>query len=202
MSRWEGRSWATLGDSISAAGVYQPLVAAELRFGEVDNYGRSGCCMTAGGYRDEGATVHVGRRLTRSYDCLTIFAGTNDYRLGMPLGFPQDDSLHTFFGAYAALIEGVLTAAPSCRLNLWTPIQRDKDGYDSERPNELGHLLIDYVQAIKELGRAYALPVLDLFAESGLNKLTLGHFTTDRLHPNEAGHARIAQMAVPFLNRL
>ncbi|SDE25634.1 Lysophospholipase L1 [Paenibacillus sp. UNCCL117] len=202
MSRWEGRSWVTLGDSISAAGVYQPIVAKALGFGHVDNLGKSGCTMTAGGERNEGATVHVGRRLERSYDCVTIFAGTNDYRLNRPLGSLEDDSLYTFCGAYIVLIEALLTANPACRLNLWTPLQRDKDGYDSKRPNELGHRLTDYAQAIREIGRTYALPVLDLHEESGFNKLTLDHLTTDRLHPNEAGHARIAQMAIAFLNKL
>ncbi|MNN88728.1 hypothetical protein D3C81_2064510 [compost metagenome] len=55
------------------------------------------------------------------------------------------------------------------------------------------------MEAVREVGQRYALPVLDLYARSGINLLTLSHFTSDRLHPNEAGHQRIADLAVPFL---
>ena len=202
MDRWRGKSWATLGDSITEVNGYQPLVAAALGFQTVHNLGRRGCPLTAGGDRDEGATVHAGRLIDKRCDCVTIFAGTNDYRLNRPLGVMDVKDIYTFIGAYITLIESVLNANPYCRLNLWTPLQRDKDGYDSTRPNEWGHRLLDYVLAVRELGQVYALPVLDLYAESGMNRLTLPFLTEDGLHPNEAGHARIASLASAFLDRL
>lgn len=205
--RWRGKSWATLGDSITAANGYQPLVSQALAFERVGNYGQSGCPMTAGSDRDEGATVYMGERLEETYDCVTVFAGTNDYRLGMPLGdlrpvgqAPFD--IRTFCGAYQTLVEGLLARNPLCRLNLWTPLQRDKDGFDGERRNGQGALLAEYAAAVVLLGKAYALPVLDLHAQSGFNKLTLDVLTSDRLHPNEAGHRRIADLAIPFLAAL
>jgi len=200
--RWQGLRWGTLGDSITAANGYQPLVAARLGFAEVMNYGRSGCPMTAGGATDEGSTYRMGDAVDPGLDCLTIYAGTNDYRLGKPLGTLFEHDPLTFMGAYASLIEQLLAKRPTCRLNLWTPLQRDKDGYDCEASNEAGHRLIDYAEAVKALGRHYALPVLDLYAESGFNKITLPTFTTDGLHPNETGYARIADMAAPFLERI
>lgn len=202
LSKWKGLSWGTLGDSISAANVYQPLVSEALGFARVVNYGKSGCTMTAGGDRDYGATVHVGRTIARSLDCVTVFAGINDFRLGKPIGDKRERDIYTFSGAYVTLIEAILTDNPICRLNLWTPLQRDKDGYDIHYVNEAGHRLADYVETIRELGADYALPVLDLYAESGFNKLTLPCLTSDGLHPNEAGHRRIASMAVGFLERL
>ncbi|MDU4694742.1 MULTISPECIES: SGNH/GDSL hydrolase family protein [Paenibacillus] len=200
--KWHGRSWGTLGDSITAANGYQPLVSTVLGFDAVHNYGRSGCPMAAGGDTDEGATVNVGRGIHPVPDCVTIFAGTNDYRLNKPLGDRDSKNLLTFIGAYVTLIEHILSENPAARLNLWTPLQRDKDGYDTERPNKAGHRLDDYANAVRDLGRHYALPVLDLYAESGLNKLTLSFFTEDGLHPNLQGHKRIASMAVAFLERL
>ncbi|WP_020620527.1 SGNH/GDSL hydrolase family protein [Paenibacillus daejeonensis] len=202
-TKWQGASWATLGDSITAASGYQPLVQVALGFEKVDNFGRSGCPMTAGSDRDDGATVFMSRYLEEAYDCLTIFAGTNDYRLHMPLGEwkPLGSAFdeHTFFGAYQRLIEELLTRNPACRVNLWTPLQRDKDGYNSEQPNDQGCLLVDYAAAVQTIGHLYALPVLDLYAVSGFNKLTLAHFTDDRLHPNQAGYHRIAEVASSFL---
>jgi lysophospholipase L1-like esterase len=202
MSRWMGKSWAALGDSITEANGYQPYVTAELGFAVAANYGRSGCPMTAGGDRDSGATVNVGREIRERYDCVTIFAGTNDYRLNRPLGDPGSRDIYTFIGAYTVLIERLLCADPACRVSLWTPLMRDKDGYDCDRPNDAGHRLPDYAEAVRELGCIYALPVLDLYAESGLNKLTLPYFTTDGLHPNEKGFERIGRMVSAFLGRL
>ncbi len=200
--RWQGLRWGTLGDSITAANGYQPLVAARLGFAEVVNYGRSGCPMTAGGATDEGSTYRMGAVVDPALDCVTIYAGTNDYRLNKPIGTLAEHDPYTFAGAYASLIESLLVRNPACRLSLWTPLQRDKDGFDCEAKNEQGHRLIEYAEAVKALGRHYALPVLDLYAESGMNKLTLPWFTSDGLHPNEKGHARIADMAASFLERI
>ncbi len=200
--KWQGRSWGTLGDSITEANGYQPLVGNALGLAVVHNYGRSGCPMTAGGATDGGATVNVGREMDAGLDCVTIFAGTNDYRLDKPLGDRGKKDPLTFVGAYMTLIEHILSENSACRLNLWTPLQRDKDGYDIDRLNEAGHRLGDYAEAVRYLGQRYALPVLDLYAESGLNKLTLPFFTEDGLHPNQRGHARIASMAISFLERL
>ncbi|OPH48178.1 hypothetical protein BC351_38530 [Paenibacillus ferrarius] len=197
--KWEGAAWGTLGDSITEAGGYQPLVQEALGFARVLNYGKSGCPMTAGGERDYGATTHVGKTIDASLDCITIFAGVNDFRLDKPIGQVGTADIYTYYGAYTSLIEHILTTNPRCRLSLWTPLQRDKDGYDIFTVNAAGHRLLDYVEAALQLGQLYALPVLNLYAQSGLNKLTLPCFTSDGLHPNEAGHRRIADMAIPFL---
>ncbi len=205
-SKWHGKTWATLGDSITNANGYQPIVQEALGFSQVFNYGRGGCCMTAGGERDEGSTCRVGTGLLEKYDLITIFAGTNDFRLDKPLGaigqIGVRHDAYTFIGAYQVLIEHLLTTSPSCRLCLWTPLQRDKDGFDIYSLNAAGCRLEDYVHAIKQLGQIYALPVLDLYAVSGINKLTLDIFTSDRLHPNEAGYARIAGIMASFLEAL
>lgn len=195
-------SWATLGDSISAAGGYQPLVCAEAGFAAMLNHAVSGCPMAAGGERDYGATVHAGRALQDIPDCVTIFAGTNDFRLDKPLGSIEERDIYTFCGAYATLIEDLLTRRPEARLNLWTPLQRDKDGWDTTFVNGAGFRLPEYAKAVREIGAYYALPVLDLYAESGITRLTLDYFTHDGLHPNEAGFQRIARLAIAFLERI
>ncbi|MFD0682810.1 MULTISPECIES: SGNH/GDSL hydrolase family protein [unclassified Paenibacillus] len=201
-NRWRGRSWGTLGDSLTEANGYQPLVCSRLGLSRVMNYGKSGCTMTAGGDRDYGATVNVGRNIDQTLDCVTIFAGVNDFRLNKPLGEPGSYDILTFIGAYRTLVEHILTNNPGCRLNLWTPLPRDKDGYDIFSTNEAGYRLFDYVQAIQMIGLNYSLPLLDLYAISGFNKLTMHYYTSDGLHPNENGHLRIADLAVAFLARL
>ncbi|GIO99405.1 hypothetical protein J14TS5_44910 [Paenibacillus lautus] len=95
-----------------------PWVGATLGFSVITNAGQSGCPLTAGGDRDYGATVHIGRKMELGYDCVTIFAGTNDFRLDKPIGRKEDRDIHTFYGAYIELVEDILTKNPACRLNL------------------------------------------------------------------------------------
>ncbi|WP_051620247.1 SGNH/GDSL hydrolase family protein [Paenibacillus sp. UNC451MF] len=201
-SRWQGKSWGTLGDSITAAFGYQPLVQKAVGFQDVVNYGVSGSPMTAGGETDDGATVHVGKRMDTSLDCVTIFAGVNDFRLNKPIGELGTFNENSFLGAYTSVVEHIIGHNPDVTLSLWTPLQRDKDGYDIHYVNEAGHRLIDYADAVKLIGRTYSLPVLDLYFLSGFTKNTLPQYTSDGLHPNEAGHHRIALLVSDFLQQL
>lgn len=200
--RWENKVWATLGDSITDINRYQPLVAEQLKFASVINLGRSGAPLTAGGNEDDRTTFRMALGMEDVPDCVTVFAGTNDFRLSKLIGNAHSRDIGTFCGAYMTLIEHLLERRPDCRLNLWTPLQRDKDGWDTAKRNEVGLRLEDYVEVVGIIGRQYAIPVMDLYAESGFTKQTLAHFTTDRLHPNEAGFRRIADIAVAFLNKL
>lgn len=201
-SRWQGKTWGTLGDSITAAFGYQPIVQKEVGFLEVLNYGVSGRPMTAGGETDAGATVHVGKRLDPTLDCVTIFAGVNDFRLNKPIGELGTFDESTFLGAYASVVEHIIGQNPKVTLSVWTPLQRDKDGYDVHYVNEAGHRLIDYAEAVKLIGHTYSLPVLDLYSLSGFTKETLPMYTSDGLHPNEAGQHRIAFIVSQFLQQL
>ena len=60
----------------------------------------------------------------------------------------------------------------------------------------------DYVSALREAGSLWSVPVIDLFAVSGLFPVNDAYAQffhdadTDRLHPNAAGHDRIAKTLV------
>ncbi len=104
---------------------------------------------------------------------------------------------------------------PTKQIILLTPIHRST--YVSERslqPNELyangvGEYLDAYVNAVKEAGNVWAVPVIDMNAICGLYPLEekngvywrkpspvkdakSGRNLQDRLHPNSAGHKRMA----------
>jgi lysophospholipase L1-like esterase len=202
-NKWRGKTWATFGDSITSVNSYQPIVQQALQLTQVCNFGRSGCSMTVGENLDEGSTYRVGLSLNDRFDNITIFAGTNDFRLNKPLGALREigdrHDPFTFSGAYQTVVEHLLALHPMCRLNLWTPLQRDKDGYCMHSSNEVGCRLEQYAETVRVIGQMYALPVLDLYSTSGFNKLTLDALTSDRLHPNEAGHQRIAGLAASFM---
>jgi hypothetical protein len=175
--RWREATWGTFGDRITQENGYQPFVLQALQLKAVRNYGKGGCPMTARGATNEWSTYQIIRNTTEGCDY----------------------DLYTFTGAYQAAVEHLLSLSPLSRLNLWTPLQRDKDGYDIYIVNEAGFRLEQYVERIREIGKLYSVPILDLYATSGFNKLTLDTFTYDRLHPNEAGYLRIGEIAASFM---
>lgn len=199
-NKWNNKKWLTLGDSITKANGYQSLVKEKLGFKEVDNRGINGQTMAY--QKTKKSTLYVGREIDyKNYDLVTIFIGTNDFRYNKELGSFKEYKYNekTFIGAYQLLIEKILESNPYIDIVLVTPLQRSKDGYDINFTNEEGHKLIDYVEAIKEIGKNYSVPVLDLYSNSGFNKQTLNIYTRDNLHPNKVGYERIAEKMYRFL---
>lgn len=95
---------------------------------------------------------------------------------------------------------------PDKQLILLTPLHRAYATFgnknvqpDESYQNSCGEYADEYVKAIKEAGSIWSVPVIDLHAISGLNPMIeeqLVYFKnrdTDRLHPNSAGHERIAR---------
>nr|MBQ4317932.1 SGNH/GDSL hydrolase family protein [Clostridia bacterium] len=62
--------------------------------------------------------------------------------------------------------------------------------------------LREYVKMIREVAEYYSLPVLDLYACSGLQPnvpAILERYVPDGLHPNSAGHKILAELIAQFL---
>jgi lysophospholipase L1-like esterase len=220
-SKWKNTVWHAIGDSItwqdnkeyagetSVAKGYQTLLNKKIKFEEIRNAGISGASMAKSSKypATNGSNCAAGVNPEVSYsdvDIITIFVGTNDFKLNVPIGTKGligdsgfDDT--TFYGAYRMLLEHILTINPSVKIYLLTSLQRDHSGYDVNFTNPAGFMLIDYVNAVKEIGQLYALPVLDLYATSGITKLTLETFTRDGLHPNDLGYKRVANIIKGFI---
>lgn len=202
-NKWKGKSWITLGDSITRANEYQDKLKNILGFSRIDNMGKNGQTMA---YQSKNnSTYIVGKTIDyKSYDLVTIFIGTNDFRYNKKLGeIKESGSVNfdeaTFTGGYQLLIEKILTSNPGIDLVLITPPQRIRDGYDINFTNEVGSKLIDYVDVIKSLGEMYSIPVLDLYSEGGISKENMNIFTRDGLHPNDEGYERISEKMYRFL---
>lgn len=141
------------------------------------------------------------------YDLVIIAAGTNDFKLNVPLGIngqmgDVDFNTVTFYGAYRDLVEYILANDPAAKIVLFTPLQRDNSGYDINFTNPAGHKLIDYVNAIKEIGCMYGLPVCDMYNDSGITAENLSVYTMDGLHPNDIGYGKMGQYASYFISRI
>ena len=198
---YKNKSWLTLGDSITKAGVYQSNLSD--MFKEIDNKGVNGQTM---GYQSKNtSTYDLGKTINfKKYDLVTIFIGTNDFRYHKPLGSlkninSNDFDDKTYFGAYQLLIEYIKKSNPHIEIILITPIQRVRDGFDIHYFNKENHQLIDYVNATKKIAHLYSLPVIDLYAESGITKDNINIYTRDGLHPNKKGYELISQHIENFL---
>jgi lysophospholipase L1-like esterase len=112
----------------------------------------------------------------------------------------------TYRGRINIAIDKIKRMYPDKQIVLLTPIHRaqfyrnDKNWQIPEDyTNQCGIYLNEYINAVKEAGNLWALPVIDLNAVSGLYPMMdeYAHYfanpDNDRLHPSNAGHERIAR---------
>lgn len=169
-------------------------------------------------------------------DAVFVFAGTNDFALDVPMGEWYDvataevnrwgknvnlprrminENPATFRGRINRVLKYLKTEFPDSQVVLMTPTHREffTCGGDNIQPGEsypnaCGLYLCDYVNAIREGARIWSVPVIDLYAESGLCPMVAGHGAffakadKDRLHPSSEGHRRIALLIAAKLRGL
>lgn len=112
----------------------------------------------------------------------------------------------TYRGRINIALDSLKRTYPTKQIILLTPIHR-AGFYANEKNwqctedfvNRCGEYLDSYVNAVKEAGNIWAVPVIDLNANCGLYPMKDSHAQyfnnadTDRLHPNDKGHARMAK---------
>jgi lysophospholipase L1-like esterase len=227
-SQWKGKKVAFLGDSITDAkhigctANYWNVLAASLGL-DAYVYGKNGCRMD--GILSQAQRLFLD--LHWYVDAIFVLAGTNDYNGNVPRGewyevadeetprttgtvtlprrrFAMD--ANTFRGRINRLMAYLKENFPDQQIVLMTSIHRGFAQFgpkniqpDETFPNLLGLHIGDYNDDIREAGRIWSVPVIDLYAESGLCPLVTSHQRyfhdpdSDMLHPNTNGHARIAQ---------
>jgi lysophospholipase L1-like esterase len=218
LSVWNNKKYVSYGDSITwydghdypngelCIG-YQSIMNEQIGFNLINNQGYSGYSLADGTSHGTGVVTEILKNNNTTYDLCTIACGTNDFKLNVPIGElgiigENDFDRNTFYGAYRTAIEYLLNQKPALRIVLFTPLQRDNDGYDVNKINTAGYKLIDYVNAIKKVGELYGLPVCDMYSNSGFTKLTLDTYTIDGLHPNNNGFKRMGNYATKFVNSI
>lgn len=145
-----------------------------------------------------------------SADAVVVFGGTNDFGHGeAPLGMPCDRGPDTFYGACHYLMNGLLTRYPGKPVVILTPLHRlgedNPKGDGTGRKQQSVAPLSVYRRILLEVAERYALPVLDLYATSGIqpeNPVCRERLCPDGLHPSDEGHALIARRVGLFLETL
>ena len=115
----------------------------------------------------------------------------------------------TYKGRINIALDSLKRMFPTKQIVLLTPIHR-AGFYANEKNwqctedymNRCGEYLDSYIEAVKEAANVWAVPVLDLNATSGLFPMIDAHAQyfnkadSDRLHPNDKGHERMAKTLV------
>ncbi|GAA4828140.1 hypothetical protein GCM10023310_01080 [Paenibacillus vulneris] len=187
--------WTLIGDSITFGGG-QAFVTEVFPVPVVTNLAVNGKRMSGGSGMWKDKDI-----VTATTELCTIMGGTNDEggKVAMgaiqPVGSAFDTN--TYVGAYQVLIEGLLAKNPKMIIILITPSRAWTDNTgETERTG-----MQDYADMVKEIGKFYCLPVVDLYNEMGLNRLTQSTYLSDGLHPNDAGKRRISSLVIGAIRR-
>ena len=214
---FEGKKINFLGDSITeGAGTSQPIyryvnrVKELLSLKEARNYGVGGSRIA----RQIGLSVFEGSErdfcmraleMDTDADAVVVFGGTNDYGHGnAPFGTMNDRTVYTFYGALHVLMRSLAERYVGKPIFIVTPLHRGNDDKPCTNPNckDKKECLIDFVGAIKEVAAYYSLPVIDLYAVSGIQPNIpeiREALCPDALHPNDEGNRILAERIANYL---
>ncbi|MBE7031075.1 MAG: SGNH/GDSL hydrolase family protein [Ruminococcaceae bacterium] len=204
----KGKKINFLGDSITeGVGVSDPQymyvnMFAKKYGAEVRNYGISGTRIARQKTPSENPSFDLdfckrALEMDPDADVVVVFGGTNDFGHGdAPFGSPSDRTEHTFYGACHVLMRTLIERFPTAEIVFMTPLHRLEEEQEGKQP------LSAYVDALKEVARIYSMPVLDLYAMSGINPQVPVHLETympDGVHPNDRGAEVVANRLGQFL---
>ena len=137
--------------------------------------------------------------MDRNADAIVVFGGTNDFGHGdAPFGTLDSEDKYTFCGAVNSLIKTLKQNFPQAKLIFMTPIHRDDEAQPAMPDSKK---LEDYVNAIRTICKIHKVAVIDLFQINPLDP-TDKEVVPDGLHPNDKGHAIMAQVIAEELLKL
>lgn len=216
---------AFLGDSITLGyGLSDPSRRFSTVFCRAEgyeelNYGITGTLLARAGLSASDGTSFLDRypQMDPEADAVVVFGGTNDYYWSDGGIEGNDPSCFRF--AAEQLCGGLRERYPGKRIVLLTPYKqrghgnfagahdfRDADDHCSDARNFSGHTLGDYARVLREVRAARDIPVLDLYGASGVDVAhsdeDFRRYTLDGCHPNEAGHALLAEALRDFWKTL
>ncbi len=216
----QGKIINFLGDSITEGmGIfelehrYDYLLMRKYDLKAVNNYGSSGTRLArqSTALNDPGADLNFCWRaegMADDADIITVLGGVNDYQHGdAPFGSLSDTEPTTFCGAVEHLMTLLETRYPKAKTVFMTPLPMKGCSLPSTDERKLPDCKPQqaYAEVIQEKAKAHGIPVLDLFAMSGIDpdsEADRAQYMPDGVHPNAAGHQRLAELLGSFLESL
>jgi lysophospholipase L1-like esterase len=178
-------SWTAIGDSITYLNDHHDETAFRITDGYMDlvtsehpnikyiNQGHNGWTVV-------GIAKEVENLGLTKTDVYSVFLGTNDWWLGLPLGsmndYKNNTGIKTTYGAYRVIIDKIRHLNPTAKVILITPMQRSDFVYVADANNNAygcykpknGQELSQFADAVKEIGNYEHFTVIDLYYNSGI----------------------------------
>lgn len=211
VSKWTGKTWNVMGDSITEHNVktnfnYQDYIAQKIGC-KVNNYGISGTGWrtpsTSGGTNAFHQRVSA---MAANADLISVFGGTNDWEeigITMALGaYGDTNPTVSFYGAADSVINQLISRYPTKTIAVFTPIQRNNNW---TAHGTSGVTMENIADAIIKVCNKYGIPVLDLYRYGNVYANNTTYRTNalpDGVHPNDTGHKAMADKILAFLNTL
>ncbi|GAB3930215.1 SGNH/GDSL hydrolase family protein [Mucilaginibacter myungsuensis] len=182
--------WMAIGDSITYHNSHIGDTKGRIKHGYMDylveqlpnisfaEHGRPGWTV-------KGIAENIGQFGLEKANVYSIFLGTNDWWVDLPIGtladYQNNTGTTTAYGAYRVLIDYIRKLNADAHIILITPMQRtdfvDLNNqnsiiYGSYKPNRSGHYLLEYADAIKTIAKEEKLDLADLYYKSGVTPKT------------------------------
>lgn len=132
-------------------------------------------------------------------EIICVHCSTNDWCYDWtPLGEFSDTSVNTYYGALKQLIENLIAKYPTKTIIFLTPLKRAQDPYNQpDSKNANGKTLKEYRDILIDVCGYYGIPVIDLWAISGLNPYLSSQaplFDAVKTHPLTVGHKKMGDI--------
>lgn len=164
----------------------------------IENFGIKGSRIAVKADRGDSFVERLDG-IDHTADICIVFGGVNDFSRNVPLGELGSTDVHEFYGALDYLIRTITARSPQAKLVFMTPCKtsgkHEKDIPASNEANHLGLTQDAYVRAMLEVCDRYSVPVIDLYAQSGISPFLPEHrelYMPDGLHYSPTGYERLA----------
>lgn len=184
-SKWYGKNIISFGDSITTL---YPSIACGILGAYSTNKGSSGGTYA----RDWTILQNIGSNI-ENYDAVTLMTGHNRGPGELTLttsGLSDvtdvtnyDSYPDNYYGGIGKMIE-YIRANSNAKIYLLTLHETRINGYNNSKQCR---------KALFELGEYYASPVVDVYANCGINKTNLSKYSTDLLHLDETGQRMLGE---------
>jgi lysophospholipase L1-like esterase len=178
--------WEAIGDSITYSNGrpeasqhriskgYMDDVVTALPYVHFNNHGYAG-------WTAKSMAENIGKIGIEKADIYSIFLGTNDWWVGLPIGtlsdYQNNKGNQTVYGCYRTIINKIRSLNPDAKIILMTPLQRT-EYVDLNNPKVFmqgqykakdGVFLSQYADATKAIAKAECFELADLYYKSGIN---------------------------------
>lgn len=189
-------TYVAIGDSITAGAdstrgyapmdyPYPELVKERLGLKKCINYGANGTYLTD--FKGDGSAIVTRyKQMADNADIVSVLGGINDFCEGdgkqtsIALGTIDDTDIKTIYGALNVLAKGLKEKYPNSFIFFMTPMKVTAPHY----PPTVTYDLPVLVQAIKDVGNKYDLPVLDLYNDCPYQNEMVQPYS-DGIHPTQ-----------------